>query len=103
MHRQSVRRKQISFVQSAQDHRHQFCLSVRSRFLENRLEIGACGLVLNTERIRAGSKRLSCNEADDKARLCRRQIKPTLEKYRLRHNQPPLMLRAWGTADCNAA
>jgi hypothetical protein len=51
----------VHSVHSANDQKDQFRLSVRSSFPENRLKMGAYCLVLNTERLRAGSQRLSCN------------------------------------------
>src|SRR5262249_48550954 len=53
---------------------------MRSSLAENRLNLAAYRLVADTERLRRGFQRSSCNEVNNKACLCRGQIEPLLEK-----------------------
>ena len=53
---------------------------MRSSLAENRLNLAAYRLVADTERLRRGFQRSSCDEVNNKACLCRSQIESILEK-----------------------
>jgi hypothetical protein len=48
--------------------------------MENRLDLAAYRLVADTERLRRGFQRSSCDEVNNKACLCRGQIEPVPKK-----------------------